>query len=199
MKRILYLISMICVFGVFTYSRSTCLDQNGLNDAQISDWVSNDVRWIITTYEADSFSRLTSVADQKRFIKDFWLRRDPTPETDENEFLIEYCERYAYTAKFTSDIPGSITDMGRIHILWGSPDLIEIGKGRIDGVDDIAYEKWTYNYVFGLGRDISVKFTDTARNNEFCLSKADAAKLEPYFSDLKKGLSSVKQEHADNN
>jgi len=90
-------------------------------------WLSEDVVYIITTEEERYFRRLKSDEERERFIEEFWLRRDPTPDTDENEYRKEHYERIAFANQdFTADgVPGWRTDRGRIFIRYGKPDEIQ--------------------------------------------------------------------------
>ena len=80
------------------------------------------VRFIVTREERKIFLELPD-ADKPKFIEDFWKRRDPDPDTEENEFKIEYFNRIELATKqFASEgIPGWLTDRGRIYILFGPP------------------------------------------------------------------------------
>src|SRR5260370_22437224 len=64
--------------------------------------------------------------EREQFVEQFWLRRDPTPSTVENEFKEEHYRRIAYANQhFASGISGWKTDRGRIYITHGPPDEIE--------------------------------------------------------------------------
>ena len=61
-----------------------------------------------------------------QFIENFWLRRDPTPDTPENEFKEEHYRRIAYANEhYGAGIPGWKTDRGHIYITLGPPDQID--------------------------------------------------------------------------
>jgi GWxTD domain-containing protein len=88
-------------------------------------WISEEVVWIITAPEREIFLRLDSDEKRERFIETFWLRRDPTPGTPQNEYLPIHYERLAYANyQFGRAAPGPgwRTDMGRMHILLGEPE-----------------------------------------------------------------------------
>ena len=89
-------------------------------------WLNQDVRWIITDEERASFKRLRSDEEREQFIQQFWLRRDPTPETFLNEFKQEHYRRMLYANEHfaTADTPGWRTDRGRIYIVYGKPDQV---------------------------------------------------------------------------
>ena len=89
-------------------------------------WLNEDVAYIITDEERQAFKRLATDEEREQFIEQFWLRRDPTPDTVENEFKEEHYRRIAYANEhFASGIPGWKTDRGRIYITYGPPDEIE--------------------------------------------------------------------------
>ena len=70
-------------------------------------WLNEDVAYIITDEERKAFKRLSTDDERENFIEDFWLRRDPTPDTEENEFKEEHYRRIAYANdRFPSGIPG---------------------------------------------------------------------------------------------
>ena len=89
-------------------------------------WLQEDVAYIITDEERTAFKRLNTDEEKEQFIEQFWLRRDPTPDTVENEFKEEHYRRIAYSNDhYASGIPGWKTDRGRIYIMYGPPDEIE--------------------------------------------------------------------------
>src|SRR6266550_2641498 len=49
-------------------------------------WLDQDVPWIITDEERSAFKQLSNDEEHENFIESFWQRRDPTPDTAENEF-----------------------------------------------------------------------------------------------------------------
>ena len=70
-----------------------------------------------------AWKRLATDEEREQFIEQFWLRRDPTPDTAENEFKEEHYRRIAYAnERYASGIPGWKTDRGRIYITFGPPD-----------------------------------------------------------------------------
>ena len=89
-------------------------------------WINQDVLYIITKEEKRAFNALVTDEERENFIENFWRRRDPNPDTEENEYREEYYERIAYANEhFSSGIPGWRTDRGRVYIAWGKPDSIE--------------------------------------------------------------------------
>ena len=86
-------------------------------------WLTEDVGYIITDEERKAFKGLQTDEEREQFIEQFWLRRDPTPDTEENEFREEHYRRIAYANEhFASGIPGWRSDRGMIYIKYGPPD-----------------------------------------------------------------------------
>ena len=84
------------------------------------------MRWIITDEEQKAFKLLSNDEERDQFIEAFWQRRDPTPDTIENEFKEEHYRRMAYANEhFAAGIPGWKSDRGRIYIMYGPADEIE--------------------------------------------------------------------------
>src|SRR5690348_3691932 len=70
-------------------------------------WLNEDVAYIITDEERAAFKRLQTDEEREQFIEQFWLRRDPTPDSIENEFKEEHYRRIAYANEhYASGIPG---------------------------------------------------------------------------------------------
>lgn len=82
----------------------------------------SQVRYIITGDERKVFLELPD-ADKSKFIEDFWKRRDPDPDTAENEFKDQYFNRIQKANELFhgEGKPGWLTDRGRIYILFGPP------------------------------------------------------------------------------
>ncbi|MFN2510382.1 MAG: GWxTD domain-containing protein [Pyrinomonadaceae bacterium] len=146
------------------------------------DWLDKDVTYIITDEERKAFKKLATDDERERFIEEFWRRRDPDPDTDENEFKEEYYERIAYTNEhFASGIPGWKTDRGRIWIMYGKPDGRETHPmgGMYDrpshegggSTSTYPFETWFYRYLPGVGSGIEIEFVDPTGSGEYRLAR----------------------------
>jgi GWxTD domain-containing protein len=144
-------------------------------------WLKEDVRWIITPEEESAFKQLSNDEERDAFIEQFWLRRDPTPDTPENEFKEEHYRRIAYANEhFAAGIPGWKTDRGRIYIVYGPPDQIEshAGGGTYErpmeegGGETSTYpfEDWRYRYIEGIGQEVNLEFVDPCMCGDFHLT-----------------------------
>ena len=90
-------------------------------------WLDQDVRWIITPEEKQAFlEQLHNDQERDQFIRQFWLRRNPSPGRPENEFKEEHYRRIAFANEhFVTGEPGWLTDRGRVYIVFGPPDSID--------------------------------------------------------------------------
>ena len=130
-------------------------------------WLNEDVAYIITNQERTAFQKLTTDREREHFIVQFWQQRDPTPETEENEFKEEHYRRSAYAnERFSAtSLSGWQTDRGRIYIIYGPPDEIESHPSGEGG--SAPFEEWLYNRIEGVGDRVIFTFTDTQRNGEY--------------------------------
>src|SRR5207253_2951743 len=144
-------------------------------------WLSEDVGYIITDEERKAFSRLATDEERQNFIEQFWLRRDPTPDTEENEFKEEHYRRIAYANEhYASGIPGWRTDRGRIYIMYGPPDENEshpsggtYERPPAEGGGETStypFEQWRYRYIDGIGTNIIFEFVDPTMTWEYRLT-----------------------------
>ena len=141
-------------------------------------WLNEDVVYIITDEEKAAFKRLATDEEREQFIEQFWLRRDPTPDTEENEFKEEHYRRIAYANDhYASGIPGWKTDRGRIYIMYGPPDEIEshpsggtYERPMEEGGGETStypFEQWRYRYLEGIGTNIIIEFVDPTMSGEY--------------------------------
>jgi GWxTD domain-containing protein len=147
------------------------------------DWLEKDVTYVITDEERKAFKKLTTDDERERFIEEFWRRRDPDPDTDENEFKEEYYERIAYANEhFASGIPGWKSDRGRIWIMYGKPDEREThpSGGLYDrpsyegggSTTTYPFETWFYRYIAGVGSGIEIEFVDPTGSGEYRIARS---------------------------
>jgi GWxTD domain-containing protein len=141
-------------------------------------WLDEDVRWIITDEEQKAFKLLSNDEERDQFIEAFWQRRDPTPDTIENEFKEEHYRRMAYANEhFAAGIPGWKTDRGRIYVMYGPADEIEShpSGGTYDRPMDegggttstFPFEDWRYRYLEGIGQEVIIEFVDTCMCGDY--------------------------------
>jgi len=157
-------------------------------------WLDEDVRWIITDEEKSAFMQLSNDEERDQFIEAFWQRRDPTPDTEENEFKEEHYRRIAYANEhYAAGIPGWKSDRGRTYIVFGPADEIEShpsggsyerpmeeGGGE---TSTFPFETWRYRYLEGIGQEVMIEFVDTCMCGDYHMtidrSEKDALKYTP--------------------
>jgi GWxTD domain-containing protein len=146
-------------------------------------WLDEDVQYIITDEERRAFKTLKTDEERDQFIEQFWLRRDPDPDTPENEYKEEYYQRIEYAnERFASGIPGWKTDRGRIYIMFGKPDQIEshpaggpYERPSYEGGGNTStypFEVWWYRYIEGIGSDIEIEFVDPSGSGEYRIARS---------------------------
>jgi len=157
-------------------------------------WLNEDVVWIITDEERAAFKQLSNDEERDNFIEAFWQRRDPTPDTEENEYKEEHYRRIAYANEhFAAGIPGWKSDRGRIYIMYGPADEIEshpsggtyerpIEEGGGE-TSTFPFEDWRYRYLEGIGQEVIIEFVDDCQCGAYEMtmdrSKKDALLYTP--------------------
>jgi GWxTD domain-containing protein len=145
---------------------------------QYKKWLDEDVVWIISDEERAAFKQLSNDEERDQFIEAFWQRRDPTPDTEENEYKEEHYQRIAYANEhFAAGIPGWKTDRGRIYIMYGKADEVdshpsggtyerpmEEGGGE---TSTFPFEQWRYRYLEGIGQEVIIEFVDTCMCGDY--------------------------------
>jgi GWxTD domain-containing protein len=157
-------------------------------------WLDEDVVYIITDEERAAFRQLSNDEERDNFIEAFWQRRDPTPDTEENEYKEEHYQRIAYANEhFAAGVPGWKTDRGRIYIVFGKADEVEShpsggtyerpmeeGGGE---TSTFPFEDWRYRYIDGIGQEVIIEFVDTCMCGEYHMtmdrSEKDALLMTP--------------------
>jgi GWxTD domain-containing protein len=141
-------------------------------------WLDEDVVYIISEEERKAFKQLSNDEERDQFIEAFWQRRDPTPDTEENEFKEEHYRRIEYANEhFAAGIPGWKSDRGQTYIKFGPADEIEShpsggtyerpteeGGGE---TSTFPFEQWRYRYLEGIGQEVIIEFVDTCMCGEY--------------------------------
>ena len=140
------------------------------------------VHFLLSAEEEELFARM-HMGERERFLEDYWRRRDPTPDTAENEARIAFQGRVDHANK-NFDAPGNdrgmFSDMGRVYIRYGEPDevlrqVIPAGDATLErvvqelelsedrptgdvhqkglGGDTRPYEVWVYESIAGATPD----------------------------------------------
>jgi GWxTD domain-containing protein len=141
-------------------------------------WLAQDVAYIISDEEAKSFKTLSNDEERDAFIEQFWLRRNPNPDSPDNEFREEHYRRIQYANDhFAAGKPGWKTDRGHVYISFGKPDSIDShpsGGSYERPIDEgggetstFPFETWHYRYLEGIGENIDLEFVDTCQCGDY--------------------------------
>src|ERR1700722_16559473 len=143
--------------------------RKGLDTAYYKKWLTEDVSYIISAEERTAFKSLSTDAAREQFVEQFWRRRDPTPDTVENEYREEYYRRLAYAnEQFAEGMPGWMTDRGNLYIRYGPPDEREQVRRGVAGA--VLDERWHYRYMGNLSTNVDLEFVDATGSGEFLLN-----------------------------
>jgi GWxTD domain-containing protein len=137
-------------------------------------WLNEDVVYIIDDKERAAFQNLTTDEEREKFIEQFWLRRDPTPGTVENEFKEEHYRRIAYAPQHfraPSGRSGWRTDRGHMYIIYGPPDEKE---NHPKPQTSYPFETWKYYHVEGVGDNLFFMFIDPTGTGDYRLAPGNA-------------------------
>ncbi len=126
MKSVIRIVGLFLAVGVAATSASQSRYDDLTEEEAAKVWIEEIVPYIATKQERKVYKELKTSEERVRFIDTFWARRNPTPETPENEYQLEHYRRLAYVNTFfNAGRPGWRTDRGRIYILLGPPDQID--------------------------------------------------------------------------
>ena len=141
-------------------------------------WLDQDVTYIISDEERKAFKNLSNDEEREAFIEQFWLRRNPNPDSPDNEFREEHYRRIAYANEhYAAGKPGWKTDRGHIYISFGAADSIDAhpSGGTYDRPMDegggstttFPFEVWHYRYLEGIGENVDLEFVDTCQCGDY--------------------------------
>lgn len=144
------------------------------------------VRYIITPEEYKNFINLPAYEERSKFIEDFWKRRDPDPETEENEFKITYLARINIAKRIFGRGPaGDLDDRGMIYVLFGPPTDVYRSRRFIRGGLRIQ-ETWIYSVIMDKHRNVQIPFIDRFGSDSvvdgFGSGRFELARGAPVFS-----------------
>ncbi len=141
-------------------------------------WLDQDVAYIITDEERKAFKNLGNDEEREAFIEQFWLRRNPNPDSPDNEFREEHYRRIAVCQRPLCGGQAGMEDGPRhIYIAFGTPDSIDShpsGGSYQRPMDEgggetstFPFETWHYRYLEGVGDNIDMEFVDTCQCGDY--------------------------------
>ena len=104
--------------------------------------------YIAMPAEIEQYENLAGVDAKREFLFNFWKIRDNTPETPKNEAKEEYRQRIKLVdARYkTFSREGYKTDRGRVYLIYGEPDEIDLHP---NDYDKKPHEIWYYHSIEG--------------------------------------------------
>lgn len=122
-------------------------------------------RYIATPEEINRYKQLKGEDAKRKFLADFWGKRDPDKSTPINEMKIEYFKRVEYANQHFSvgNKEGWKTDRGRVYIMYGPPDEYERHPSEVDSK---PYEIWYYHNIEG---GVEFVFVDKSGFSDYIL------------------------------
>jgi len=160
----------------------------GSASAQLSaenrDWAKGPAQWIMTPDEAAKAKLLKTDADAKAFIDLFWARRDPTPNTQVNEFKLEFDRRVQYADQQFGQArrKGSTTDRGRIFIVLGAPYAVQRSNPEGQGTVQTPGSAAGSNTIQGYSPRQIWKYDQTKTSISLGQPTAEVAFIDQYAS-----------------
>jgi GWxTD domain-containing protein len=104
--------------------------------------------YVATDKEKTEYGSIKNLEGKRKFLYEFWKRKDPASKGPINKFKKEYLRRISYSnTNFTSNFrEGWKSDKGRVYCIYGKPDEVE----RFPFQPDVrSYEIWNYNSIEG--------------------------------------------------
>ena len=126
LKRSVYATSVLValVFGLLLCPPAATAAKHPQLPPRYEHWLNEEVNYLISNQEQNTFLGLTSDQDRDRFIDTFWAIRNPDPTAPGNTFREEHYRRldYANTHYGSAFAPnGWRTDRGMVYITLGPP------------------------------------------------------------------------------
>ena len=84
-------------------------------------WLNEEVPYIITDEERKAFMSLSNDEEREAFIENFWLRRNPNPDSPENEFREEHYRRISVRQRSLCGRQAGMEDRSRPHLHYVGP------------------------------------------------------------------------------
>lgn len=131
----------LLIFPIFLH-----FNQAAENEDKYQKWLNKEVNLLITKAEKAEFKKLEKEKDKDFFIKLFWAKRDPTPQTEKNEFRDEYYQRLQYVknAFIYAYKTGTETDMGKVYLYFGKPRVLHPSTSDSGLQQSYPQEIWIY-------------------------------------------------------
>ena len=144
------------------------------------------VTFYLLTNQEKVIYRASNRTGQLNFINEWWKKRDPYPQTPENEYKLEAYRRFTVAVARFSRTPASQdgwqADRGRVLMLYGEPNNIDQSPAS---PDNLPWEKWEYTRL-AAGRQGLFIFADLRGlgNYQLVHSSVPGEKQNPNWENL---------------
>lgn len=137
-------------------------EYSGFTSIQLMDEF-NKVKYIASRSEVDVFENIQETEGMKKFLSEFWKRRDTNKESPQNEFKQLYFSNLQYVnSRYSTNLKeGWRTDRGRVVLIYGQPDEIERFPSTLNTQ---PYEIW---YYYSLEGGSEFVFADMTGNGNY--------------------------------
>jgi GWxTD domain-containing protein len=132
------------VLGLLVYPSAATGAKHAKLSPSYEHWLDEEVNYLITNQEKQTFLELPTNQDRDRFIEKFWAVRNPDPNSPTNTFRDEHYRRLEYVnAHFGSHLAldGWSTDRGMVYITLGPPQQ---KRSYLNTRDLKPFETWFY-------------------------------------------------------
>ncbi|MGH8003562.1 MAG: GWxTD domain-containing protein [Limisphaerales bacterium] len=149
------------------------------------DYFPKVTHFLLTNQEKEIY-RSSNRTGQLNFIYEWWQKRDPIPQTPENEYKWEAYRRFIQAVDRFSRSAGAQdgwqTDRGRVLMLYGEPNNVEQSPAS---PDNLPWQKWEYTRI-AAGRQGLFVFADLRGlgNYELVHSTVPGEKQNPQWESM---------------
>jgi GWxTD domain-containing protein len=135
----------------------------------------DQIKYIARDQELKIYRQLDAQAKQE-FLISFWKGRDPTPDTGENEFMIEHFRRIEYCKQNFRN--GINSDRGRIYIKYGPPVGVERSTSTLSyskpvdverSTSTLSYSKPVEIWTYSIEGRVEFVFVDRTNDDNYVL------------------------------
>ena len=119
------------------------------------DWINSPEAAFVTAREREEWFRLSTETERDAFRRRYWLMRDPTPATDENEFrdaILDRVRKADTRFNINGGARGSETAQGRVFIILGPPARVRTANSRMDANSNISEFESIATWIYDTQR-----------------------------------------------
>jgi GWxTD domain-containing protein len=166
-KIIVFVVGFAALVGMISCGGNKDIDLDPTNDEFF-----RQTRLIMLKEEIKVYKHLPDQAARDAFIKEFWEKRDPNPETADNEAKIEFESRVEFIDRWFSEKMGRAhgleSDRGKVYLLLGPPNERTTDertvRDRFGNINRVKVESWVYHH-----EQLFLQFVDRKGYGEFQL------------------------------